>query len=264
MSNMEDLIISVNGFVENHPLNQVEGVAIKIFDSPIIGIANAGDPLFDQLKEETVSGPHHMTPKEWFPEAKTVISYFLPFTNEVRKSNGVGSEYPSYEWLYGRIEGERFNREVMKFIAEKVIEMGGCALIPAEDSRISSINNRSNWSERHIAYIAGIGTFGLSKSLITEKGSAGRVGSVITNLSYQTTDRTYQEIYEYCNHCGACIHRCPVSAINQEGKKHEPCDAFLSLTKEKFAPRYGCGKCQTAVPCEGRAPGKKGAEIGYL
>lgn len=28
----------------------------------------------------------------------------------------------------------------------------------------------SNWSERHAAYVCGLGTFGLSKGLITDKG----------------------------------------------------------------------------------------------
>lgn len=31
--------------------------------------------------------------------------------------------------------------------------------------------------------------------------------------------------------------------------------AFLDHTLELFSPRYGCGKCQTAVPCESCRPG---------
>jgi len=35
----------------------------------------------------------------------------------------------------------------------------------------------SNWSERHIAYVAGLGTFSLADSFITEKGAANRVAA---------------------------------------------------------------------------------------
>lgn len=31
----------------------------------------------------------------------------------------------------------------------------------------------SVWSERHVAYVCGLGTFGLSRGLITEKGQCG-------------------------------------------------------------------------------------------
>ena len=36
----------------------------------------------------------------------------------------------------------------------------------------------STWSERHVAYVSGLGTFGLSGGLITAKGQAVRLGSV--------------------------------------------------------------------------------------
>jgi len=99
-----------------------------------------------------------------------------------------------------------------------------------------------------------LGTFGLSKSLITIKGCAGRYGSVIVSRQYPTTLRPYKEIYEYCTKCGACIPRCPVGAITMEGKEHPPCHDMQTRVKKHFAPRYGCGKCQTAVPCEHSIP----------
>ena len=50
--------------------------------------------------------------------------------------------------------------------------MGGDALAPAIDSRFDIAQRRSNWSERHAAFAAGLGSFGLSKSPITVKGCA--------------------------------------------------------------------------------------------
>ena len=57
--------------------------------------------------------------------------------------------------------------------------------------------------------------------------------------------------------CGTCIARCPVDAISLEkGKEHAPCSALLDQSQIIHAPRYGCGLCQTAVPCESGIPQK--------
>lgn len=259
MHTVEDIVKISKKFIESTHLNKAEDLkGMEIYDAPLIGIASAKDSLFLKLKEEGVIGEQHMTPLEWMSNAKTVISYFLPFTEAIRKANRENKDLPAKEWLYGRVEGQIVNDELSKFLAEKIKESGEDAVIPAIDPRFKDKNYRSNWSERHVAFIAGLGTFGLSKSLITEKGCAGRFGSVIVSVDLAPTERKYESTYEYCSECGACINRCPVHAIDKLGKKHEPCREFLdNVTKVRFAPRYGCGKCQTAVPCESRIPVKK-------
>ena len=124
----------------------------------------------------------------------------------------------------------------------------------------------SNWSERHAAYAAGLGTFGLSKGLITEKGMAGRFGSVITDAEFSPTIRPYSDPFEYCTMCGACMMRCPAGAIDKSkgcalGKDQLICGPYLSGSRlPKHGPnervRYGCGKCQVGVPCENGIPKK--------
>lgn len=258
MNDIEGICKEIKEFMRNTSFNKVEELdGMEIFETPIVGIATADDPLFTILKEENVVGTHYMTPIEWLPKAKAVIAYFLPFTKRVREANRLKKDLPALEWLYGRIEGETVNNEIRKFLVEKIIQIGGEALVPAQDPRFTIKGYASNWSERHTAYIAGLGTFSLSKSLITEKGCAGRIGSIIVSIPYEPTKRKYHDLYEYCSNCGACIRRCPVQAIDATGKKHEPCDTFLSnVTMKRFAPRYGCGKCQTAVPCEYKVPVK--------
>ena len=57
--------------------------------------------------------------------------------------------------------------------------------------------------------------------------------------------------------CGACVARCPAKAVDPEtGKDHDKCAGRLDWSGVAYAPRYGCGKCQTAVPCESRNPSK--------
>lgn len=241
-------------FIQNNELNFVEELDnMQIWDQPLIGVASVSDPLWKKLKEPEVVGPGHLTPEEWLPGAKSVISYFLPFTEHIRSSNR-SKGLPSKEWLYGRCEGEVFNNALRGLIVRLIENAGGRAVAPSLDNRFKVANHISNWSERHAAFIAGLGTFSLNYSLITNLGSAGRFGSVITDIEFEPDSRPYEKIDEYCTKCGECIGRCPPLAIDENGKDAESCSKFLNKTLKLNKPRYGCGKCQTAVPCEYQNP----------
>lgn len=273
--NKQEIIDLAADFIQSSEYNSIsEQVAIsekvvglKIYEDPIFAFGDAEDALFDELKKPEIIGKHVLTPKEWMPEARTVITFFLPFTDAVREGNKRIKKHPSEEWLHGRIEGQDLLIKLCLFISSKLEEAGYKSLVPVLDKRFFTttfdedaaegpgLAFTSNWSERHAAYISGLGTFGLSKGLITEKGVAGRFGSVITNLDITPDKRPYSDLYEYCSMCGKCGENCPVNAISVEhGKKHKVCSRFLDYTAEKYKPRYGCGKCQIDVPCESRIP----------
>ncbi len=247
---LKELELKIGNFVETSDTNFVEDLdGIQIFDKPLIGVAASDDSLWNTLKKPEVVGPDHMTPTEWMSESKSVLSYFLPFTEVVRKSNRTKG-MPSIEWLYGRWEGELFNNALRSFVVESLEDEGYSAVAPALNEGFSVENHKSNWSERHVAYIAGLGTFSINRSLITNKGTAGRFGSVITDWELEPKPRNYTEVNEYCDGCGSCISRCPCKAITMETMDKEQCFGFLNKILKRNQPRYGCGKCQTAVPCE--------------
>lgn len=252
-------------------LDDPEGM--KIFEAPIFGFGNANDDCFTRLKNPTAIGSHFRLPKEWLPPSKTVISFFLPFTENVKKSNSRQRTWPSEEWLYGKTEGQMLISTLSIYLQTELINAGYLSIVPSLDKRFWSktklkvdskgtdhheenqLSFTSNWSERHVAFVCGLGTFGLSKGLITKKGIAGRFGSIVTELHIQPDEREYKNIYEYCTKCGACIKQCPVNAISLDrGKNHRICSDFLELTANKFKPRYACGKCQVNVPCENCIP----------
>jgi epoxyqueuosine reductase QueG len=150
-----------------------------------------------------------------------------------------------------------FLASVSRLLAGALETAGGRAVTPAVDGRFAVVDMRSNWSERHAAFVAGLGTFSLSRSMITRLGSAGRFGSVITDLVLEPTPRPYGAYDEYCGKCGACIGRCPCRAISlANGKDNSICKTYVDSTRRLYAPRYGCGKCQTGVSCEGRIPAR--------
>jgi len=241
----------------------IEGMFI--FDEPLFGYASASDSCFSEVKKPEIIGAHFMAPEEWLQGAKTVIALFLPFTAQVKKANSLGMAWPADEWLQARIHGQAFQLKICRFAADLLKGEGFDTLAPMLDPRLSAksplTNDKtetafytSNWSERHVAYVAGLGTFGLSKGLISRKGVAGRYLSVITKGSFEPDPRPYKGVYDYCINCGACVRNCPAGAISKEkGKLHYPCSVFVDLTKEKHAPYYGCGKCQVKVPCESKA-----------
>lgn len=270
---------AAEAFTEQSPGNFVSAadaisedlVGMRIFDAPKLTFGSPEDEQFLALKRPEAIGEHFLLPKEWLPQAQTVISVFLPFTETVKKGNSRDHEWPSPEWLHGRIEGQAFVAQLGRHLADLLIQAGYESILPTQDPRFWSNTSdpskpnpcnqepaplyTSNWSERHVAFVCGHGTFGLSKGLITKYGMAGRFVSMVTELFLEPEQRDYQGIYEYCTFCGDCIKNCPVRAIDlQKGKSHPLCSDFLDLTAEKFHPRYGCGKCQADVSCQSRRP----------
>lgn len=241
---------------------------MRIFESPDFAFGDARDALFCKLKEPFAIGEHFMLPEEWLCGAKTVVSFFLPFTENVRKSNAKMKDWPSNEWLHGRYEGQFMVEKLCLFIQNALIDAGYPSVAPCLDKRFRSKNQAdeneressglaftSNWSERHVAFICGHGTFGLSKGLITKHGIAGRFGSIVTTMHLTADERDYRDIYENCAKCGACITQCPVNAISFErGKDHTICCSYLDVIRKEMQPRHGCGKCQVDTPCETGIP----------
>lgn len=256
-------------WLEHSVLNQAtletSGETIALYEPPLFGYASAEDECFDAFQQPSVIGPHFRKPQEWLPGAKTVISFFLPFAEAVRQSNRVQQAVPGEAWLYGRVEGQRCMAAFTQALEEELQTRGYGAVAPScsasfwsvsEPEEEGGLSYTSNWSERHVAYACGLGTFGLSKGLITEKGMAGRLGSIVTDWQTTPTPRTYTEVYEHCIRCGVCAQRCPGGAISPDGgKDHRRC---LQYQQEHImphtAPRFGCGLCQTGVPCEACKP----------
>lgn len=262
----ETLRTSIMEFVANDSRNALAAHGgMVIYDAPLVAFADAADLMFEELKAQRIVGPQFISPKGWLASANSVVSFFLPFTHDVRASNR-GAGMVSEEWASARIDGEAFQDDLKRFVAGLMRDAGYEAVVPSLDPRFGMTVppdggvRVSNWSERHVAYVAGLGTFGLHKGLITEKGTAGRFGSVVTSLRLAPARRVYQGAFDYCPYiadgrCGACIGRCPAKAITPSGKDKTICAGYIdSEIKPRFAPRYGCAKCNVAVPCEAGIP----------
>ena len=246
---------------------------MPFFEEPLVGVARADDPLFEELRRPGVIGPWFRLPGEWLPGARSVVSVFFPYSGEIKRREDPARPEPSPAWLNARIDGERFVNETAGFLAGRLREEGFEAVIPTavpgefwsvwepgtnpEKMSDPTVGFTSPWSERHVAFVCGLGTFGLSAGLITAKGICGRFRSIVTTAELPPTERPYHDVHEYCTHCNQCARNCPVGAIDPvTGKCHDLCSARIHESKRLYAPRYGCGKCQVGVPCMSGIPPK--------
>jgi epoxyqueuosine reductase QueG len=232
---------------------------LRFFLPPILSIGSAFDPGFEVLKKPEVVGSHHMMPADWLPEARTVISLFLPYTERIINSNTLDAREPSWEWLFGRVDAQAHLLMTAELIRDALIEAGYKAHLPYTDKRllmrVGAFQDvpipvySSNWSERHVAYITGLGTFGRMTNFITNKGTCGRLISVVTDWDIEPDKKDYTGLYDYCSACYACYRACPGQAFSNSGKDISKCSGYIRDICGKYTPRYGCGKCQSGLPC---------------
>jgi epoxyqueuosine reductase QueG len=266
--------------VAESPDNRLDpGGEEPAWEAPLVGFAPGDDPLWRRCKEHI--GEFFWLPEEAFalavpkepaPAAElAVISWVLPQTEATRRENREQKAYPSRRWAAAKARGEAFNNLLRRRLADTLKVQGVLAaaplLLPEWGWRDSQRwVYASNWSERHAAHIAGLGTFGLCDGLITPKGKAVRAGSVVARLAVPPTPRPYGDHHAYClfySHgtCGKCIARCPVNALSEAGHHKRRCrEHVLERCARRVERDYGfatdaCGLCQTGVPCEDHIPG---------
>lgn len=183
----------INEFWESAPSNSLHlETGKKSWAEPHVAIARGDDPLFLRIKE--MIGPFLWTPEEAyalaFPESPMpacelrVISYVLPQTSITRADQRLEDRMPAERWARSRFHGEGFNCDLRLHLAETLTRAGYPSVAPERLPGFGYQHSErfglaSNWSERHAAFVAGHGTFGLSDGMITRWGKAVRFGSVV-------------------------------------------------------------------------------------
>ncbi len=245
---------------------------------PLVGYASGDDPLFAQVKKDI--GPFYWTPLDAFRMAHpdttatasdlSVVVYVLPQTEATRLDQRAETKVPSERWARSRFHGEDFNCALRLHLAEELTRAGYPAVAPERLEEFAYRDSKrfgiaSNWSERHTAWIAGLGTFGLSDGLITRAGKAVRFGSVVVEMKLEANPRSYAGYQDWClwyakGTCGICMQRCPIEAITEEGHDKAACFNYIrNITTPYVRDHYGtaatpCGLCQVKIPCESRSP----------
>ena len=280
---------AIKEYVRTSPLNHLAAFDnAPIVDEPIVAFADGDDPIFQDLK--TIIGEFHLTPREimekytaskrWqFGAAGgidriSVISWALPLTQETRLGERSSPFGGSPRYNHSRWIGIRLYESLSQYVAA-LLEVLGCNAVAPTESKLFEIKHMpgdwlaANWSERHVAYASGLGTFGLNGLMITAHGCAVYLGSVVCDRALAATPRnaspTANCLFYRGESCGRCIARCIGSAISEEGRSNSTCLAnlrdrqadkvrSLGLDKGLIGPAPACGRCSTSVPCEDKIP----------
>ncbi len=248
----------------------------RIYDYPIIGCSKGNDKLYKFFKEDI--GEFYWTPFEAFSlefdnvdeEKLSVLSFVFPQTSKTKIANSKETSYTSKLWATNRLRGQEFINSLMRKLVSELKTIGIRAMSPTlndnwRNHKSDKYGYASSWSERHTAYVSGLGTFGLCDGLITAVGKAHRCGSIILEHEMEYSIRDYDSHVEYClfyakGSCQACINRCPAGAISEKGHDKLKCRAYQRevlrphIEKEYNLDSSSCGLCQVGVPCESKNP----------
>ncbi len=266
----------------------------RIFAGPLIGISRGDDPIFWKFKE--VVHPDHLTPGEmWMknglpgsddlPRQLRILSIIFPYDKAIQDENRGKTELPAEVYCVARNFANAFMKDVLNqtliFFRERKYRAVAGSLSPAYQIFSRDLKRiASTWSERHIAFAAGLGTFSLHEALITEAGCNVRIASVVTEALLRATTRKDENPYGNCLYyaqkkCKKCIDRCPAGAISEEGHDKVRCYSYGRVVAEKMQPRLGpilkphyrlvdgneqisypvgCALCQFDVPCMDKNP----------
>ncbi len=219
-----------------------------IWEAPILRFASAHDEKFAQLKQIVVED--HYLPTDYLKNAASVFSYFIPFKREISKSNKEGT-FASKTWANSYLITNNMFETINETLVGAIKAMGYDACPPRDAGMISMENPRSRWSQKHVAYIAGHGTFGLNNMLITDRGTVGRFASVISALPVKPDPIPTEErcLYKREGTCGLCAKRCVNNALTIDHYDRMKCLAQCMKNDAKYPGADVCGKCVVELPC---------------
>ncbi|MFZ5648463.1 MAG: epoxyqueuosine reductase [Bacillota bacterium] len=228
----------------------VDDSGLPFYREPLMGIASADNRCLRRLKK--IVHPGHLLPEEILAGARSVVAYYLPFKDHIPKENRKGRN-ASRLWAEVYI----LTNQLLSRIAEAIRErLAGEGFKCAWENPTHNFDTEllvSYWSHKHVAFACGLGRFGKNHLLITEKGCAGRIGSVVTDLEIEPTvaDEDRDPFYSCPRNCRYCFSSCPAGALTEQSLNKAVCYQML-LENDRMYPDLGlcdvCGKC-AAGPC---------------
>lgn len=227
---------------------------------PLVAVASATDPLLGELRR--VVDPEHAMPEDILPGAQAVVVYFLPFQRWLGRENDQAGQYAARNWAVAYVATNQLIHDINTHLQGRLEAEGYQTGITPATHNFDEQKLISRWSHRHLAYIAGLGTFGRHNLLITTAGCCGRVGSFVTSMPLTPTPRP---VAEFClakagSECSACVSKCAYDALLETRFDRHRCYAQLLLNDRHYddLPLVDvCGKCGCEVPCSHGIPSSR-------
>jgi len=181
----KQLKLFLDGVFASNELNRLPQMfgGDRIFSAPLIGVSCGDDDLFEKLKE--IIGPEHLTPSDMWtqrglPEDESlakrlrILSVVFPYARIIREEGEKNIEdVPPEIYCVARNFANQFMDAVLEQIVGYIQTKGFRAISGVKSGAFQILTKEtpfriySNWSERHIAFASGLGTFSLHEGLIT-------------------------------------------------------------------------------------------------
>jgi epoxyqueuosine reductase QueG len=272
----------ISDFVKNHPANAMveEFKGEPIFKDSLVGFVSGDDKLLYEYK--SIIGPFHHTPEEtmaWAaveqgvkapaPSDTGVVSFVLPLADPIVADNADEDRWCSKRWAQARLYGEILCRKLVTAMLVELADRGVLAVAPDlmpdyRKKRYPGVGWASPWSHRHMAFAAGLGSFGMNDFFISEMGSAHRCGSIVVARRLEPDrERLPHHRHNCLQHmtgdCLECAKRCPVGATSEAGHDKDKCsrNVLANVPRNQLVNNvniYGCGLCATGTPCSQESP----------
>ncbi len=227
---------------------------------PLLATANA-DERFDILPQ--IAATNHLLPSELLDSCRTVMVFFIPFTEELSNGN-IDGKFPSDDWGLALSRTNDLLQCISEFIRDLFEQFGYKSELTPVTYNFDPDSLMARWSHKHLAHLTGLGRFGVNAQLITPAGCAGRLGSLVTEADFG--NHPLVEEKELCLHkagddCLKCMQTCPVKAVTLKGIDRNRCNQRLQINRKRFASKPDmrddievCAKCVSGMPCGLQAP----------
>ena len=182
-------------------------------------------------------------PSKTMPEVQSIIVCLFPYHTGHNETANIA--HYAYSIDYHLIIKELLE-EVGCYLSEQII-----------DFKYMSFVDTGPLVDRYLAYLAGLGFFGINNSFINDKyGSYVNIGYILNNYPFEPD----KPLGKSCSNCGLCVKKCPGNALlGNYGMDAQKCISYITqkkgeLTKgeqeslKAVGSAFGCDECQKICP----------------
>lgn len=221
------------GIIESRKFNELEGILEKRNEENKL----TGFEEKDILKR--------IDPSITMENCKSIIVGVFPYYSDMKNEGNLAMYARGKDYHYVLLD-------IMKSLQEDIQSEIG-------DVEIMSFTDSGPLVDRHLAFKAGLGFWGLNGHIINDQfGSYILIGYMLTDIQFDNYDEELKE--SYCMRCNKCINVCPGKAIEGQGDiDPRKCRSYLTQKKEDLTEEekeimkkspilFGCDMCQEICP----------------
>lgn len=221
---------------------------MPFYREPLLGTADTDNSCIKRLKD--IVHPNHLLPEDILPGCRSVVAYFLPFKEDIVRENRQGRSAARL-WAEVYIATNSLLQKIAEAMRDRLAVEGFRCAWEKPTHNFDEDLLMSFWSHKHLAFACGLGRFGKNHLLITERGCAGRLGSLVTDFQLESKYVEDTPFYSCPEGCTYCAKHCPAGALGEGGIDRKACYRIL-LENDRLYPDLDlcdvCGKCSTG-PC---------------